>query len=78
MADHHIDCKGMNCPMPIVHIAKAFRTMAPGDTLTVEADDPAFGADVQAWVRRMGHRLDALEAEGAKQSATLTKTPEGR
>lgn len=57
MAQHHLDCKKLNCPMPIVKISKAFKEMVAGDTLEVEATDPAFKADVEAWVRKTGEVL---------------------
>ena len=57
MADIDLDCKAISCPMPIVRIAKAVKTMSPEQTLEVEATDPAFQADVQAWTRRTGNEL---------------------
>ncbi len=47
--------------MPIVKISQAVKTMACGQQLLVQANDPAFKADLEAWVRRMGHRLVAFE-----------------
>ena len=52
MADIDLDRKAISCPMPIVRIAKAVKTMSPGQTLEVEATDPSFQADVEAWTRR--------------------------
>ena len=57
MADIDLDCKAISCPMPIVRIAKAVKTMSPGQTLEVEATDPSFQADVEAWTRRTGNEL---------------------
>lgn len=57
MADIDLDCKAISCPMPIVRIAKAVKTMSPGQTLKVEATDPSFQADVEAWTRRTGNEL---------------------
>jgi len=65
MADETLDCKGLACPMPIVKMAKQAKLMEPGDTLTVQADDPGFEPDVQAWVSAQGHELVSLdEADG--------------
>jgi TusA-related sulfurtransferase len=61
MANKNINCKGLNCPMPIVMISKAFKTMEIGDTLEVEASDPAFRADVEAWVRKTAQELVSFE-----------------
>lgn len=72
MADVQLECKGLYCPMPIVRISQTIKTMHTGQTLEVTADDPAFGADVQAWVKKMRHELLELE-EGAVQRAVIRK-----
>mgnify|MGYP005855506049 CR=1 FL=1 len=72
MAEHHLDCKGLNCPMPIVRLSQAMRPLPPGSRLVVEADDPAFRADVEAWVRRFGHTLVRFDA-GPVQRAIIEK-----
>ncbi len=72
MTDVKLDCRGLNCPVPIVRISQAIKKMEAGQTLEVEADDPAFSADVDAWVRKMGHDLVALD-EGAVQRAVIRK-----
>lgn len=65
MPDTQLDCKGLACPMPIVKMTKAAKAMAPGDTLTVTADDPGFEPDVQAWVEAQWHELVSLtESDG--------------
>jgi len=72
MTDVKLDCRGLNCPVPIVRISQAIKKMEASQTLEVEADDPAFGADVDAWVRKMGHALVAFD-EGAVQRAVIRK-----
>ncbi len=57
MAALVLDCRNLNCPMPIVNLAKAVRGLAPGDEIIVEATDPSFEADVAAWTRRTGNAL---------------------
>ncbi len=73
MAEHSLDCKGLNCPMPIVKISRAMKGLALGDRLVVEASDPSFGADVEAWAKRMGHDLVELSSSPALQRAVLEK-----
>jgi TusA-related sulfurtransferase len=72
MANILLDCKSLNCPMPIVKIAKAFKELASGDTLEVQATDPAFKADVEAWVRKTGEILVSFADTGIK-TAILQK-----
>lgn len=67
-----LDCKNLNCPMPIVKISKAFKTLAVGDSLEVTATDPAFRADVEAWVRKTGQRLESFN-DGKEKTALITR-----
>lgn len=72
MADEYLDCRELRCPMPIVKVSKAIKQMQPGQSLAVEATDPAFKSDVQAWVATMGYEL--LEfTEGPVQKAVIRK-----
>jgi tRNA 2-thiouridine synthesizing protein A len=68
MADVQLDCQGLNCPMPIVRISQTMKTMHAGQTLEVTANDPAFSADVRAWVTKMGHELLTREAGGVQRA----------
>ncbi len=71
-ADEYLDCKDMKCPLPIVKLSKAIKQMAAGQIVAVEATDPAFKSDVQAWVKTTGCEL--LEfIEGPVQVAVIRK-----
>ena len=72
MADKYLDCTQLRCPMPIIKLSKELKQMAPGQTLAVEASDPAFASDVQAWTKTMGHELLEL-TEGPVQKAVIRK-----
>jgi len=74
MAVHELDCKGLNCPMPIVRLSQAMRKLETGESIKIFADDPAFRADLEAWVRRFGHSITSFEALGGQaQQAIVTK-----
>ncbi len=73
MVDKHLDCKELNCPMPIVQISKAIKEMSSGQTLSVEATDMAFKADIKAWVQKMGHEIVELTDDGPVQQAIIRK-----
>ncbi|WP_261556587.1 sulfurtransferase TusA family protein [Frankia tisae] len=55
-----VDSRGRRCPLPIIDLARAFSSVAPGDTITLWADDPAAGPDVVAWCRLRGQLLVAV------------------
>jgi TusA-related sulfurtransferase len=58
--------------MPIVRVSQTMKVMQAGQTLEVTADDPAFGADIKAWIKRMGYELIEFE-EGQTQRALIRK-----
>ena len=73
MPNQQLDCRGLQCPVPIVRISRAMKEMQVGDQLTVQASDLSFQADVEAWVRSMGHRLISFSEELGVQTAVLEK-----
>ncbi len=73
MADQELDCKNMNCPMPIVMISKAMKKLEKGQTLKVVATDPAFEADLRAWAGRLHHNIVDL-TQGDICEVTIEKS----
>ncbi len=73
MAHHTLDVTGLSCPIPIVRISKAIKGISSGETLAVEADDPAFRPDLEAWVRKTGNRLVEF-TDGDVQRAVVEKS----
>lgn len=73
MASVELDCKGLNCPMPIVRISRTMKELQVGDQLKVEASDPSFQSDIEAWVRKMGHDLKSFEESQGVQKVVLEK-----
>jgi len=73
MSNVDLDCKGLNCPMPIVKISRAMKELQPGVTLTVTASDPSFKADVEAWVRKMNQKLTSFADVDGVQTAVIEK-----
>lgn len=63
-----LDCRGMQCPAPILQIAMAAREVAPRPAvLHVYADDRSFPGDLEAWCRTASAGLKWSEpaADGA-------------
>ncbi len=58
-----LDCRGRRCPLPILDLARALPTVEIGQTIAVDADDPAAGPDIRAWCRMRGQTF-----EGAGQA----------
>lgn len=70
---HTVDLRGLKCPTPIVRLNEEFRALAAGAELVAVASDRAFELDVQAWCRRTGHELVALEHQDDTLTARLRK-----
>ncbi|MFM7159618.1 MAG: sulfurtransferase TusA family protein [Planctomycetaceae bacterium] len=73
MARAELDCRGLSCPMPIVKLSRAMKGLEQGDELVILASDPSFQPDLEAWVRKMGHRLESFVVSGEVQSAVVVK-----
>ncbi len=59
-----LDCRGQQCPQPILGVARKARGM-PGGVLEVVADDPAFKLDIESWARSSGAAIESMTPEGA-------------
>ncbi|GAB4506932.1 MAG: sulfurtransferase TusA family protein [Sulfuricaulis sp.] len=66
MADHELDLRGLNCPVPVMRMKKKMQGMTSGQTLRVLTTDPGSVPDFKAYVKSSGDSL--LESK---------KTPEG-
>jgi tRNA 2-thiouridine synthesizing protein A len=56
-----LDCLGLKCPLPVVHLARRIVEIEPGQVIEVLADDPAAAADIAAWCRMRGEELVAAD-----------------
>jgi len=57
MADHTLDAKGLNCPLPILKARKALKEVPTDGTLEILATDPGSVADFEAFCRQTGNEL---------------------
>ncbi len=63
--DVELDCKGMYCPMPIVKLKKATKTMESEQLLKLVATDPGSVRDVPAWAGKTGAEIiETSESNG--------------
>lgn len=62
---HHLDAKGLKCPLPVLRARKAMKQVPEGGILAVEATDPSAVQDFRQFCETTGHELvDQSEAEG--------------
>ena len=63
--DTYVDARGQACPMPVLMLAKAFKTLDEGQILCISATDPGSKADMAAWAEKTGNTLlDIVEENG--------------
>ena len=63
--DSEIDCRGLNCLLPILKTKKAVDGLSSGQVLKMLATDPGSVNDVQSWSKRTKNTLiDYSEDEG--------------
>lgn len=63
--DMTLDTRGDMCPMPVMKTSKAIQQVEVGQILEVLATDPASKPDLEAWSKMTGHKLIAVQEEGA-------------
>ncbi|MDH4224321.1 MAG: sulfurtransferase TusA family protein [Deltaproteobacteria bacterium] len=62
--DLELDCRGMNCPLPILKTKKAIDTLKTGQILKMIATDPGSINDMNAWTNSTGNALVESEQSG--------------
>jgi TusA-related sulfurtransferase len=61
-----VDCLGRPCPVPVIELARAVRTVELGQVVEVLTDDPAARHDVPAWCRMTGQESLGPSAQGQR------------
>lgn len=69
-APRRVDCRGMECPQPILEVARIARRF-PGEALEVLADDDAFELDIKSWCRSAKVELTSIAREGSTFTAQI-------
>ncbi len=68
-----LNLRGLLCPMPVVKISQAVKTVQVGETVEAFASDPGVLADIPAWARSSGNELLSLDKLGAKEFRFVVK-----
>lgn len=59
-----IDARGLNCPLPVLHVKKALNDMEPGEVLRIVATDPMAPVDIRGYTDTSGHELLEFQDQG--------------
>ena len=68
-----VDATGLLCPMPIVELAQAIRTVAVGEIVEIAATDFGMLEDAPAWAATAGHEIIGQLSEGERHTFWLRK-----
>lgn len=72
-APNTLDATGLLCPLPVLKARKRLQSLAAGDVLTVQADDPAAIVDIPHFCVEAGHRLVSSDLSGNVQTYVIRK-----
>jgi tRNA 2-thiouridine synthesizing protein A len=64
MAEIKVDCRGENCPIPLVETRKALRKAKEGDIVEVIGTHPSSKKEIPMAVKALGLELLDIEEEG--------------
>ncbi len=64
--DQELDCRGLNCPLPVLKTKKTMDGMSSGEVLKMISTDPGSKNDITAWGKRMGNEVLGMEDEGGE------------
>jgi TusA-related sulfurtransferase len=72
-ADKELDCRGLNCPLPILKAKKALSEMVSGQTLCVISTDAGSVRDFQAFAKQTGNELVSQQTAGSEHFTVLKR-----
>jgi len=73
VASVNVDCRGMQCPGPLIKVFETVKDMKDGEVMEVTASDPGFVSDIAAWTKRTGNQLLSNEHRGNEFVAVVRK-----
>ena len=73
MADYVLNCRGMQCPGPIMQLFQTMKNAQPGETAIISVTDFGFKKDIEAWCRKTKNELVSLNEEAGVITAIIRK-----
>ncbi len=72
--DAEIDVRGLLCPLPVLKAKKRLKAMRAGETLRIQATDPAAAIDFPHYCSESGNELVEASKEGEVLVFIIRKT----
>ncbi|MFA5312489.1 MAG: sulfurtransferase TusA family protein [Methanomassiliicoccales archaeon] len=76
MGEVKIDCRGKNCPMPLVEMRKALRKANNGDVVEIVGTHPASKKEIPMAVQSLGQELLDVRQDGDDWVIRIKKVKE--
>ena len=73
-SDHTLDARGLLCPLPVLKLRKRLKSLAVGEVIALQADDPAAVVDVPHFCAESGHELVSTSDAPGVQTYLIRKT----
>ncbi len=67
---------GLQCPGPILKVNEAIKSIETGEEVEVQATDPAFATDIEAWCKRTGNQIIESTSKDGMAKVTIKKGDE--
>jgi tRNA 2-thiouridine synthesizing protein A len=73
MTDYTLNCRGMQCPGPIMQLFTQMKAAQSGDSVTISVTDMGFKKDIEAWCRKTKNTLVSLTEDAGVITAVVQK-----
>ena len=71
ISDKSVDVTGTCCPLPLIELTNAVKSMTPGQRLQVVGDDPIFERSVREFCQANGHTILDSQTDGRRVTFIL-------
>ncbi|MCE5295518.1 MAG: sulfurtransferase TusA family protein [Euryarchaeota archaeon] len=76
MAEVKVDCRGKNCPVPLIEMRKALRKASNGDIIEIVGTHPASKKEIPMAVQSLGQELLDVKQVGNDWTIRIKKVKE--
>ncbi|MBU4220448.1 MAG: sulfurtransferase TusA family protein [Euryarchaeota archaeon] len=71
--DFELDVRGEACPYPLIRTKQQVDRLQKGEVLKVLASDPVAPQNIDAWAKKSGNELLAVEVDGGTYNIFVRK-----
>jgi tRNA 2-thiouridine synthesizing protein A len=69
-----VDCRGQLCPVPIIKLSKAVKSVQVGQLVKMIATDPGSMPDMKAWEKQTGNVIVSSSHQGKEFEFVVRRT----